>query len=273
MVFLRSIAHDLGMRPTREHLDFYQCNGYLPWGRILDEAQLGILRQEYDRIFVVANGGRELAAPGRRMRQIMNVGGQSLPFRRLWHHEPILEVFRVCLGPQLQLWHDQALWKPAHDGGAVFWHQDNSYWKLSPALAMSCWMTLDDADTDNGAMQVIPGSHLAPVWHGEAQGTTALVDASAHIDTSQAVSVPLPAGSCMFHHCQTLHYTAPNRTARQRRAFIIHVVVPGVADVGGCSVKLGFDHPILSYATDSMASYRAVSGGEKRDDEVNKECL
>lgn len=248
MVEGSSDGHAHGMQPNREQLDFYHRNGYLPWSEVIDHQHLDVLRSEYDRVFAEANGGRELAAPGRRMRQITNVGSRSMLFRRLWHHEPILEVFRTCLGPQLQMWHDQALWKPAHDGGAVFWHQDNSYWKLAPALAMSCWIALDDADRDNGAMQVIPGSHLAPVWHGEAQGTTALVDASTQVDTQQAVCVPVPAGSCLFHHCQTLHYTAPNNSARQRRAFVIHVVVPGITHLNSGPLLMDFDHPILACA-------------------------
>ena len=30
----------------------------------------------------------------------------------------------------------------------------------------------------------------------------------------------------MFHHCQTLHYTQPNETDGQRRAFAIHFMTP-----------------------------------------------
>ena len=36
---------------------------------------------------------------------------------------------------------------------------DNIYWKCEPANLVSCWITLDDAYLENGAMQVIPGSH------------------------------------------------------------------------------------------------------------------
>ena len=85
---------------------------------------------------------------------------------------------------------------------------------------MSCWLTLDDATRDNGAMQVIPGSHLTPAWHAK---TETILIKSEGVDAAKAEVVELPAGGCMFHHCQTLHFTQPN-THRPSAGvlFIIH---------------------------------------------------
>ncbi len=232
------------MELTQQHLDTFHSTGFLAWGRILNDQQLDELRGAYDAAFA-ASDSRELAGSGKRMRQILNLGERSLPFDRLRHYAPILQVFTQLLGPRLQLWHDQALWKPARDGGAVFWHQDNSYWKLRPATAVSCWLTLDDADADNGTMQLIPCSHLHPVEHGAVHDTNALVDASAHVDVSAAITVPLPAGACLFHHCQTLHYTAPNLSDRQRRAFIIHAIAPGTCGPDDTPIPVDRHHPLL----------------------------
>ena len=41
------------------------------------------------------------------------------------------------------------------------------------------------------------------------------------VDTSEAVACPIPAGGATFHHCRTLHYSAPNTTAEVRRAYIL----------------------------------------------------
>lgn len=229
---------------TQEQLDFFHAQGYLPWGKVLDDEQIDVLRSAYDSAFSDL-ASKELAGSGSRMLQILNLGERSLPFHRLRHHEPILEVLRALLGPNLQLFHDQALWKPAHDGGPVHWHQDNSYWNLRPATAISCWLTLDDADADNGTMQVIPGSHLHPVRHLPTPDSSALTDASAGLDVSRAVTVPVVAGACLFHHCHTLHYTAPNRSERQRRAFIIHAMGPGTRQ-NGTPIPVDYHHPILS---------------------------
>jgi ectoine hydroxylase-related dioxygenase (phytanoyl-CoA dioxygenase family) len=48
----------------------------------------------------------------------------------------------------------------------------------------------------------------------------------------------------MFHHCQTLHYTEPNTTAQQRRAFAIHFMPPGTTHSDQI-LHVGFTHPML----------------------------
>ena len=80
-------------------------------------------------------------------------------YRQLLYYEPLLDIAESLIGPNIQLFHDQALYKPARHGGEVPWHQDNGYWRCTPANLVSIWMALDDADEENGCMNVIPGSH------------------------------------------------------------------------------------------------------------------
>lgn len=244
---------------TQEQLDFFWEKGYLPYGKVLDDATLELLRQEYDAEFERAwqqGALRNLSAKPdadleeqkkapQQMLQIMQMCERNIHFRRLLYNEKILDIVQDLIGPNIMLFHDQALFKPAHAGGVVTWHQDNAYWRCRPATLVSCWLTLDNVDVENGAMQMIPGSHLKPIWHEE-KNDVILKDTSSQINTSQAVTVELPAGGCMFHHCQTLHYTQPNTTDRQRRAFAIHFMSPGTRQgVNEVVLRAGFSHPIL----------------------------
>lgn len=247
------------MTLTQDQIDFFWANGYLPYDKVLSDEQLEVLRAEYDAEFARAwekNTLRNLSIDdgqdsetkknaGQQMLQITQMCERNIHFRKLCYEPRIMDAVEDLIGPNLMLFHDQALFKPAQTGGPVFWHQDNAYWKCRPATLISCWMTLDDADRDNGAMQVIPGSHLKPVWHAASESTNALFNVEDQVDTSQAVTVPLPAGGCMFHHCQTLHYTQPNTTDRQRRAFIVHFMQPGTRDHKGEVFHAGFSHPVL----------------------------
>jgi len=247
------------MKLTRDQSDFFVEYGYLKYGKILSDEAIEVLRREYDAEFARAeaeNSYRNLAindtvdaeakknAPTR-MLQIINMCDRNIEFRKMIYNSDILDVVQDLIGPNMMLFHDQALFKPAHTGGAVFWHQDNAYWKCTPPNLVSCWLTLDDVDIHNGAMQVIPGSHLRPVWHDSSDSTDALLDIGSKVDTSKAVAIDLPAGGCMFHHCQTLHYTQPNATDRQRRAFIVHVMPPGTVGADGNVIHVGFSHPML----------------------------
>jgi phytanoyl-CoA hydroxylase len=249
------------MALTQEQIDFFHENGYLRWGKLLDDAQIELLRREYDAEFEKENrekGGATAlhdpsASPEQRqkwkMLQIINMLERNIHFRRLDYDPRILDIVEDLIGPNIQLFHDQALYKPAFHGGPVSWHQDNAYWHCKPANLVSCWITLDDVVRENGAMQVIPGSHLKPVWHGEigSQGHGVLFDVEKHVDKRKAVVIDLPAGGVMFHHCQTLHYTAPNETPNQRRAFAIHFMVPGTRSESPHvkDLSVGFSRPIL----------------------------
>ena len=248
-------------RLTAGQVNEFQTRGYLKLGRLLDDATVELLRREYDREFELARSGassfRNLAiddtddvaaknAAEEQMLQIMQMCERNLHYRRLLYHEPILDCVEDLIGPNIQLFHDQALYKPAHHGGPVFWHQDNAYWQCVPATLVSCWLTLDDVNIDNGAMQVLPGSHLQALEHGKSASTSALLDNAERVDSSRAVAIELPAGGAMLHHCQTFHYTAPNNTARERRAFAIHFMTPGTKSRRtGESLPVSFTRPML----------------------------
>jgi ectoine hydroxylase-related dioxygenase (phytanoyl-CoA dioxygenase family) len=245
---------------TPEQAGLFHEQGFLRIGKILDDDLVALLRQEYDREFELARKSgryRNLAiddtddiekkrsAPVQ-MLQIMQMGERNIHFRRLLYHTPILDRVESLLGPNIQLFHDQALYKPAHHGGSVFWHQDNAYWQCSPANLVSCWMALDDADVANGAMHLIPGSHLQPVQHDRSASTNALLDLGDKVDVSRAVVVELPAGGAMLHHCQTLHYSPPNTTDRPRRAFVIHFMTPGTRSRRRNEyIPVSFSNPML----------------------------
>jgi ectoine hydroxylase-related dioxygenase (phytanoyl-CoA dioxygenase family) len=244
------------MTLSQEQIDFFWANGYLKHGKLLTDDEIELYRTEYDRVFAEANrtnlysnlASDNKSADSKRaaktqMLQIVNMCERSVLFSKLNYDERILNFVEDLIGPNIMLFHDQALWKPARTGGAVFWHQDNAYWKCRPATLMSCWLTLDDATRENGAMQVIPGSHLKPVWHETGKTPGPLIESS--VDTSKAQVIELPAGGVMFHHCQTLHYTQPNETDRQRRAYAIHFMQPGTRASDGNVIPVNYHHPML----------------------------
>jgi len=245
----------------QEQVDSFWTNGYLSIGKILNDAEIELLRAEYDREFARALTGetsfRNLAInqtddletknkAEQKMLQIMQMCERNIHFRQLTYNARILDIIEDLIGPNIQLFHDQALYKPAYHGGPVFWHQDNAYWRCTPANLVSCWLTLDDVDVDNGAMQFLPGTHFQAVEHGQAKTTNALLDMGDQVKDAQAVVVDLPAGGITIHHCQTLHCTAPNTTPRQRRAFAIHFMVPGTRSLRtGDYLGVGFGRPML----------------------------
>jgi ectoine hydroxylase-related dioxygenase (phytanoyl-CoA dioxygenase family) len=133
------------------------------------------------------------------------------------------------------------VYKPPHHGSHVLWHQDNLWQQCFPANMLTAWLALDDVNEDNGAMEMIPGSHLRA--NLEVLDTPEQVS---KLDTSRARPIYLPAGGVTLHHWQTLHRSSPNMSARLRRAVIMRFI-----PVGTQSPRMNteawsfFSHPIL----------------------------
>src|SRR5262245_39732855 len=86
----------------------------------------------------------------------------------LARNKNILDAVESLIGPDILLFGTSMFSKKARDARFVSWHQDAAYYGLDPQQEVTCWVGLTDADTENGCMRVIPGSHLgADAVHDE----------------------------------------------------------------------------------------------------------
>ncbi|MCY3923518.1 MAG: phytanoyl-CoA dioxygenase family protein [Chloroflexi bacterium] len=133
----------------------------------------------------------------------------------------ILDIMEDMLGDTVILRHSHFFAKLPGDGMRVSWHQDASYWPITPSKVVSAWLAIDDSDVGNGAMQVIPGSHL------KAQVEFRDSDADEHNVLNQTVEDPeqhgdppvaleLKAGQISLHSDWVLHGSDPNESKRRR---------------------------------------------------------
>ena len=101
------------------------------------------------------------------------------------------------------------------------WHTDDGHTSLTPPhdlLGVSTFWALDDTTLENGATEVLPGSHRwsATEFPGVlrdqdfATGEDAAADPGAHPDT---VKVTMPAGSLMIARGDLWHRGGANRSA------------------------------------------------------------
>jgi ectoine hydroxylase-related dioxygenase (phytanoyl-CoA dioxygenase family) len=126
---------------------------------------------------------------------------------------------------------------PAADMGRdayVAWHQDVTYWGYEPPQAITAWIALDDVDAENGAMEVVPGSHrrgLIP--HAEGGDPDNLLSVGQEVpvsaaDRAAAATVSLRAGQMSLHDGLLLHGSAPNRSSRRRCGLTARFIRPDV---------------------------------------------
>jgi ectoine hydroxylase len=114
--------------------------------------------------------------------------------------------------------------KRARHGGPNPLNQDRPYWDEAPDpdRTATAIVYLDDTTTENGCLEVSPGSHLVgrlPTRQdSDVFGNLEMdPDANAHLER---VSVTVPAGSVVLFGAYLAHATGPNRTDKDRRALL-----------------------------------------------------
>ena len=101
---------------------------------------------------------------------------------------------------------------------------------LEPPTLVTVSIALSASDSENGCIQVIPGSHRWPVgeWGNIARdGAAAMTDRS-DVDVSELRDVPLPAGSAVLFHSNIVHGSGPNRSDRPRHTALYAYFPPHV---------------------------------------------
>lgn len=232
---------------TQAQLDEFHVRGFVKGPRILDDAEVDRLRDEMQAVME----GRTKNQPvlNRNMLQGRTEYGEAKPTDRvvvqivnIWEASDVFlqhasrpelteAVARLCNNAEiLRIWHDQIQFKPPKQGGPTGWHQDFPAWPvLAPADLVSAWVALDDAEIDNGAMWMVPGSHRwgkVPLQSGP--NFEPVYDKALLPEGVEAKAEPftIKKGQVGFHHCMTWHGSPANNSDRPRRAIAVHYM-PG----------------------------------------------
>lgn len=123
---------------------------------------------------------------------------------------------------------DNVICKLPGSSDNVEWHQDFSYWPLDQPLGITLWVSLTEADPENGCMSFVPGSHSL----GERCPTNfvpnsnqPLRDDLPALQLSDAPNPPVPfateIGDVIAHHPFSWHMSPGNHSERWRCAWSI----------------------------------------------------
>lgn len=144
----------------------------------------------------------------------------------------IVNCVSDLLGENVIGWGAHFFCKMPRDGKAVAWHQDASYWPLSPSKAVTVWLAIDDADTENACMRFIAGSHH--VGHLTFRES----NPDEHNVLNQTVDHPeqygpivdniLKAGQMSIHSDLLLHGSEANHSDRRRCALTLRYAAADV---------------------------------------------
>jgi non-heme Fe2+,alpha-ketoglutarate-dependent halogenase len=153
-------------------------------------------------------------------------------------HPKILDAVEDVLGPNLLVWGSSFFNKEARDPGYVSWHQDSTYWGLDPADVVTAWVALSESTAENGAMRVMPDTHLMDqVKHRDTFAAGNLLsrgqEIEVEVDDSKAVMLQLQPGEMSLHHVRIIHGSDPNPSDKRRIGFAIRYLPTYVKQVVG----------------------------------------
>jgi phytanoyl-CoA hydroxylase len=136
------------------------------------------------------------------------------------------------VGPDVNLYWDQAVYKKPEKPRRFPWHQDNGYAYVEPQQYLTCWVALTDATLDNGCPQVARGRHRAGTLahtYVDPLGWECFADPGA----GEVAVAEVGAGGVVVFSSLTPHLTGPNLTGAVRKAYILQYAPVGAEVLQG----------------------------------------
>lgn len=137
-----------------------------------------------------------------------------------------VDVTTAFLGPDVDLYWNQAVYKMPEGEKQFPWHQDDAYTPVDPSPYLTLWLALNDATVENGCVWALPGSHAG----GLVEHVQTPLGWACHStdDPDQGVPIPVSAGSMAVFWSLTVHKSGANRSDGLRKAYIVQYAVAGL---------------------------------------------
>ncbi|MEM8670293.1 MAG: phytanoyl-CoA dioxygenase family protein [Planctomycetota bacterium] len=199
---------------TTDQVRTWNKDGYLGPIDIYSQDEILDIREYFDRLLA------ETFAAGQ---DSYSISSAHLKHPRVWdmlNHPKLVDYVSDLLGENVVGWGSHFFCKMPGDGKQVDWHQDCSYWPLTPSKAVTVWLAIDDADAENGCMEVFCGSHEYGLIDFEASGSDDDNVLNQSVKDPEKYGrhqlTPLKAGQVSIHSDLLVHGSAPNDSDRRR---------------------------------------------------------
>lgn len=194
-------------------------------------AELDVLEAKVERFLAKQDGSRMDIAEAGAITFTVHAVLRSATARAFAKHPALLGLCRDLVGPDVNLYWDQAVYKKPEKPRRFPWHQDTGYTFVEPQHYLTCWVALTDATIANGCPWVVPGGHLAgSLLHHwvDPIGWECLP-----VEPAGAVVAEVPSGGAVVFSSLTPHLTGPNITDGVRKAYIVQYAPVGMRTIEG----------------------------------------
>jgi ectoine hydroxylase-related dioxygenase (phytanoyl-CoA dioxygenase family) len=235
--------------------DEFEQNGFVILRDVFTESEIAKLSDRVDDIV----HGRAAYLPSSeviyepdteppRIRNAFRMHLYNEDFLNAAKHAPLVAAVQDILGHRVRLYGSQVFAKPAEVGTEVPRHQDMPYWPFEPYEMLSAWIALDDSTVGNGCVRYVAGSHklgILPHAPSGVPGNSLGLISDPRIAALPEHTAEVTRGSCILHHCLTVHRSEPNRSAVSRRGLIFVYMSDRVRLTDPSRLKGPADFPVV----------------------------
>jgi phytanoyl-CoA hydroxylase len=125
-----------------------------------------------------------------------------------------------------QLLQSMYIFKQPKIGGEVVCHQDSTFLITEPESTVGFWFALEDANKENGCLQVASGGHKGPLrkLFKRDENKMEMIELSNEPFPETDTFVEVKKGSLVLLHGRLPHYSCENKSAKSRHAYTLHAI-------------------------------------------------
>ena len=118
------------------------------------------------------------------------------------------------------------IFKQPKIGGEVVCHQDSTFIITEPESTVGFWFALEDANKDNGCLQVASGGHKGPLrkLFKRDNNQMKMEELSNEPFPKTDTFVEVKKGALVLLHGRLPHYSCENKSPNSRHAYTIHAI-------------------------------------------------
>ncbi|MEM7446207.1 MAG: phytanoyl-CoA dioxygenase family protein [Pseudomonadota bacterium] len=143
------------------------------------------------------------------------------------------------------------IFKQPRIGGEVVAHQDATFLYTDPISVVGFWFALQDATTENGCLEALPGGHragLKTLFRRDGQGgvQTDTLDPDP-LPIEGYVPLEAPKGTLVVLHGLLPHRSCANVSDLSRHAYAVHAIEAGAHYPADNWLQRAADHPLQGF--------------------------
>lgn len=216
----------------------FDRDGFLVLRDVIDPSTVAALRSELDELeaeveqfLAHQRDGRLHIAESGAITFTVHAVLRSAAARAFAKDPALVGLCRDLIGPDVNLYWDQAVYKKPDKPRQFPWHQDTGYTFVEPQHYLTCWVALTDVTLANGCPWVLPRAHRAgTLLH---RWVDPIGWECFSTDPAGAVAAEVPAGGAVVFSSLTPHLTGPNTSDTVRKAYIVQYAPAGIRTIQG----------------------------------------